>query len=114
MWRRFRRALSGLDAKRVVTIPAAITTILVSGAVLPRAAAATSELPGPKMIAGIGTHLAQNATLLAEQIGMLHQAGAMSLRDEIYWDQLESTKGMLRMPSEYDAYVDTAVRAGIR
>jgi len=63
---------------------------------------------------GVQTHFSQNKGLFPVNMGLIHQAGATSVREGVYWHVIEAAKGQLRMPAEYDDYVDRALQLGIQ
>lgn len=62
---------------------------------------------------GVGAHFGQRKGYLPANLELMKQAGVTSLRDEIYWADVEREKGVLRVPEEFDTYVREAAAAGI-
>ena len=65
-------------------------------------------------VVGVCTHFSQGKGLLPVNLSLIRQAGANALRDETGWNRLESVKGQLKMPDEWDAFVRRAAAMGIR
>ncbi len=62
-----------------------------------------------KFIAGVCTHLADGSRPLDESIGLIKEAGANSIRDEIFWSNVERVKDRLSFPSRYEGYLNEAL-----
>ncbi|MEK0313245.1 S-layer homology domain-containing protein [Cohnella sp. 56] len=63
---------------------------------------------------GAQTHLAWGGMYNAEKIAPLFKdIGAKYARDEYYWSNVETTKGVYTFPAGYDQYIDTLIQNGI-
>jgi polysaccharide biosynthesis protein PslG len=109
-----RRALLG-------GIGGAVTAGAVTvGALRPAPASAASGVPSPLqrpdgLLVGAQTHfVAQQKGYVASQLELLRHAGAVAIRDEVHWAQVEVEKDHLVVPPEQDAYVRAAADAGLR
>lgn len=71
--------------------------------------------PDPVFWVGVGTHLGKQIEGYGDGITLqrVEEAGATSIRDEIYWDQVERKKGELQMPAYAEAFVTQCVERGI-
>jgi len=63
--------------------------------------------PAP-FIVGVCTHFSQGKGLLPANLGMIRQAGASSIRDELGWRTIELEKGQLKVPAEWVTFVKRA------
>ena len=61
------------------------------------------------VIVGVSTHFDQGKGDPAKLLAMLRDAGVSSIRDEVYWNQVETVKGQLVMPFKVQEYVDIAL-----
>ncbi|MFA5205216.1 MAG: sugar-binding protein [Lentisphaeria bacterium] len=88
-----------------------LSSCLVAGLT---AAAEPSPLPATGgFTVGICTHLGQMREPQTELISLARQAGINSLRDEVYWGEVEKEKGRLAVPEAYERYVQQAIQAGV-
>ena len=78
------------------------------------AAPAIEPLKPSDLIVGVCTHFSQDKGLLPANLRLIRQAGVASIRDEVGWRGLETEKGRLRMPEEWDTFVRRAAAAGIQ
>lgn len=62
---------------------------------------------------GVQTHFSQDKGHLRTNLSLIRRAGATAVREEIYWERVETQKGRLAMPEDYDASVNGAVELGI-
>ena len=67
----------------------------------------------PPMTMGVCTHFVQRKGLLEENLRLIKQAGATSIRDEVPWAAVEREQGVLEVPERVDAYVDAAIAEGL-
>lgn len=81
-------------------------------AVLALAPFAASAQPD-SLTFGVVTHFAQSTDHMDRQLDLVAAAGIRSIRDEIYWSEVERVPGRLEMPSAWDGFVDGVVRRGI-
>ena len=66
----------------------------------------------PASIFGTQTHFGQ-AWKHKEIMPLIEKAGIKWIRDEVYWDKVEKEKGVLKIPSITDEWVNDAVSRGI-
>ena len=62
---------------------------------------------------GMCTHFCQHKGVVELNIQSIQHAGIRSIRDEVGWSRVESTKGKLEMPAHFDEYVRYAAQQGI-
>jgi hypothetical protein len=62
---------------------------------------------------GVVTHFAQSADRMDRQLNLVASAGIGSIRDEIYWSEVERFPGRLEMPPAWTRFVDGAVQRNI-
>jgi hypothetical protein len=70
----------------------------------------------PLFYIGVGTHVAQNKATAAEVFRLAALLGVNSLRDEIYWDDIERVRGVLNLPlrlRELDLLYKESAQRGI-
>ncbi len=60
---------------------------------------------------GLSTHFGQ--TWKPELISLISKAGAKSIRDEIYWKEIEKTKEQYNFLAKHDVYMNTVEQYGI-
>ena len=75
--------------------------------------ASAQHATGGEFLVGACTHFAQDKGYLPANLALMRQAGIGSLRDEVYWNDVERERGHLSMPEAWDAYVDRAREAGM-
>jgi hypothetical protein len=61
----------------------------------------------------VDTHFAQHAADLLPQLDLAAQAGFDSIRDEIYWDQVETSAGHIEITPYYTRFVEAAAQRGL-
>lgn len=71
-----------------------------------------SRVGAEERLFGVATHFGMRGHS-SESLPLLAAAGANTLRDEVYWSEVEDAAGVLRMPAAVDAYVDAALAHGI-
>jgi polysaccharide biosynthesis protein PslG len=64
----------------------------------------------PPIIFGVGTHFAQNKGVPGTSLSLIRQANIKSIRDEVYWSQVERQKGIYTLPSHVPSALDLAIR----
>ncbi len=62
---------------------------------------------------GAQTHFGQYKGDPEKNLRLMSMAGINWTRDEMYWSELEKTKGMFNFPPQFDAYVAENVRQGL-
>jgi hypothetical protein len=65
-------------------------------------------------VAGICVHTPGNPTMLPRQLSVIGEAGANSLRDDIFWSHVEVQEGRLTVPAELDDLVNQALKAHVQ
>ncbi len=60
---------------------------------------------------GFSTHFGQSWN--PELIPLLQKAGAKNIRDELYWGNIETQKGVYTFPQQYDTYMNVLKNHGI-
>ncbi len=63
---------------------------------------------------GVQTHYAQGKGKLPDNLLLAVKAGAGFIRDELYWSSIEKQPGEFSFPAAYDAYLNEAVRLGLK
>ncbi|MHB9057054.1 MAG: hypothetical protein ACYC2P_13065, partial [Paludibacteraceae bacterium] len=71
---------------------------------------ATSE----SLIFGVQTHFAQNKGIPASNLSLIRQSNILSIRDEVYWSQVERQKGVYVIPEHVTKVFNAAISSGIR
>jgi hypothetical protein len=61
---------------------------------------------------GLATHFGQ--TWNTELISLISKLGAKTIRDEIYWKDVEKTQGQYEFPAKYNAYMNVIEQSGIK
>ncbi len=69
--------------------------------------------PAARPFFGVCTHFGQFRRPIREQLLLMRRAGIEWLRDELYWNVVERSKGSYTFPAQYDEYMTTAHRLGI-
>ena len=70
-----------------------------------------SALPAQDFRFGVQTHFAQGWNLA--WVPPVGQAGITSVRDELYWNNIEASPGVYAFPASFDAYMAALGNAGI-
>lgn len=96
---------------RVLLTDVLIRAGRAAAAVLLLTAAATGQ---PRFVVGVCTHFQQGKGILAENLSLIRQAGAASIRDDISWGGIERQKGQYAMPAAWDEFVNRAVASGLQ
>lgn len=65
-------------------------------------------------IFGVCTHFSQKKGDITKNFQLMKNSGVKWIRDEYGWGTVEATKGTYTFPPELDAYVDEALRNGIK
>src|SRR5438270_198182 len=65
-------------------------------------------------IIGVCTHFGQNKGVPEVNLALISQAGAMSIRDEVFWQGVEHEKGQYAIPKNSEHYVSVAVSMGLK
>lgn len=65
-------------------------------------------------IFGVCTHFAQGSGVVEGNLTVAQQAGAKYIRDEMYWSQAETVKGVVTIKPEWEDYIDTAIEKGMQ
>lgn len=73
----------------------------------------STRVGADQFIWGVGTHLIGNPSNTA-YVSRIQQAGFWAFRDDAKWSAVETKKGTYKFPKEWDAYVDSAVKIGIK
>jgi hypothetical protein len=89
--------------------------ILIRGCLLAFALSALAIEPVKPggFIVGVCTHFSQGKGLLPANLSLIRQAGARSIRDEVVWRGVETEKGQLRMPADWENFVKRAAAEGL-
>lgn len=61
----------------------------------------------------VSTHFAQGKGRLPYSMDLISMAGFSTIRDEIYWRDVEKRPGVFDFPAKYDEYIDEAGKYGI-
>jgi hypothetical protein len=77
------------------------------------AAAGVEPVRPSEFTVGVCTHFGQGKGLLRANLSLIRQAGVNSIRDEVVWRGVETAKGRLEMPDEWQAFVRSAAAAGL-
>ncbi len=78
------------------------------------AAAPVADLDAGLPDAGVATHFGQHRGDPEIVMPLIRRAGFRWFRDEIYWDNVEREPGQFVFPGDYDRYVGTAARIGLK
>ena len=78
------------------------------------AAPAVEPVKSSGFTVGVCTHFSQDKGLLPANLSLIRQAGVTSIRDEVGWRSIETEKGRLQMPEEWDTFVRRAASAGLQ
>lgn len=62
---------------------------------------------------GVGCHFAQDKGDPFKNLEIAKNAGIRWVRDEVYWDRVETEKGVLEIPEQWDVWVDEAIANGL-
>ena len=70
----------------------------------------------PKVISfyGIQTHFGQGRPDLDSLLNLVRDAGIGSIRDEVYWHEVETVRDTFKFKPEHDAYIKGALDRGIK
>jgi polysaccharide biosynthesis protein PslG len=60
---------------------------------------------------GISVHLGSDRGMTTQQLGLIAEAGASSIRDDVSWDSVELDKGRLAVPSGIEDVVNQTLKA---
>jgi len=65
-------------------------------------------------IIGAQTHFAQQKGNAELNLSMVQKGGIVSIRDEVYWDQVEKKKGVYAIPKHVSEAVNIALKKGLQ
>lgn len=68
----------------------------------------------PPVIYGAQTHFAQRKGIPAISLSLIREAQIASIRDEVYWSQVETQKGVFTIPDHVVHAMDLAIRSGLK
>ncbi len=63
---------------------------------------------------GISVHLANDPVRMPEELSLVRQSGAVAIREDVPWAQVERQKGQMAMPPGVEAEVNQALQAGLQ
>jgi len=66
-----------------------------------------------RFVVGVGTHFAQKKHPVEESVELMRRSGVTALRDDAPWSAVERERDILKIPEEWDRYIDEAHAAGI-
>ncbi len=89
------------SASQSVTV--AVAGVSVGGAVVPQ----SFQL-------GVVTHFGQDHGDVPANLALIQQMGATTIRDEVYWKEVEHVKGQYALPSVSDTFVNAALAKGVK
>jgi polysaccharide biosynthesis protein PslG len=70
--------------------------------------------PESPFLVGVCTHFGQNKGNVQANLNLIHQAGANSIRDEVFWQGVEPQPGRYAIPKNSEYYVTQAVALGLK
>jgi hypothetical protein len=77
-------------------------------------AAAPAHAEEQPFIAGVGTHFAQAPQTSLLGLSQLRKSAFTSLRDEVYWEKVETLPGYLAVPLHWTQFIDDAQSQGLQ
>jgi len=63
---------------------------------------------------GVNTHFGQDKGNVQANLNLIQQMGATTIRDEVYWKEVEQVKGQYAIPSISETFVNAAVAKGLK
>lgn len=71
------------------------------------------ETNAGEFIVGVGTHFADGKRSVEKSISMIRSVGAASIRDEVYWSNIEIKPREMIIPRIFDSYINKAITTDI-
>ena len=69
---------------------------------------------GQVFLIGLSTHFGQNKGDVQANLNLIHQSGANSIRDEVFWQGVEHQRGQYAIPKNSEYYVTSSVALGLQ
>jgi len=105
------RTMNTAKALRIYSLFVVLWAMFVQGAE-PSGAVETGKVD--PSIYGVQTHFAQSKGAPAIHLPLIREANISSIRDEVYWSQVETQKGVYVIPEHIIKALDLAISNGIK
>jgi hypothetical protein len=63
---------------------------------------------------GVNTHFGQDKGNVQANLSLIRQMGATTIRDEVYWKEVENVKGQYAIPAISETFVNAALAQGLK